>query len=94
MSAGGYLLAQPEGIAAVKVRVAGRQFELDYGRPRDDLQALLGHLVFDPNYPNVGFRGKIDTTALPNGEHELEFIGITSWGREEVFFRGTLNVAN
>ena len=86
--------AQPEGIARVEARVGGLVFPIPYGFDRADVQETLGALVFDPNYPAVGFRGLIDTRRLANGEYELSIVGVTAWGREEVFRRDTLRVAN
>jgi hypothetical protein len=90
----GYLLAQPEGIEKALVRIDGRDIGAGYGSKRSDVKRVLGHLVIDPNYPRVGFSGEIDTRLFANGRYEVEFIGITRWGREEVFKRLALEVAN
>lgn len=90
----GWVLAQPEGIERVLVRIDGREVAVKYGHPRPDVKRVLGHLINDPQYPLVGFRGKIDTRQLSNGVHEVAFVGVTHWGREEVFRRLSLEVAN
>ncbi len=76
------------------MRIAGLEFPAQYGHKRQDVQDLLGALIYDPQYPAVGFRGKIDTRRLDNGEYAMEFVGITRWGREEVFYRRPLTVRN
>lgn len=90
----GYLLAQPEGIEAIRVRVGDQVFKGHYGTQRPDVQRALGRKVIDPNYPLVGFRGRVNTRKLDNGRHEMEFIGVSRYGRERVFRRHTLVVEN
>jgi Dolichyl-phosphate-mannose-protein mannosyltransferase len=90
----GYLLAQPEGIAAVKVRIDGLEIAGRYGVSRRDVQRVLGAMISDPQYPMVGFEGEIETTAFSNGTYDVEFIGVTQWGREQVFKTLSLQIAN
>ena len=90
----GYLLAQPEGVASFKVRVAGREFPGNYGLSRKDVKRVLGDKVIDPQYPLSGFEGEFDTQELSNGTYEMEFIGVTHTGREGVFRRYSITVAN
>ncbi len=90
----GWALAQPEGIARVSVRVDGRELATTYGRRRGDVKRVLGRLVADPSYPNVGFEGEIDTRTFANGTYELAFVGVTHWGREQVLRRLSLVVDN
>ena len=90
----GWLLAQPEGIARVVVRIGEREIEADYGVRRGDTQRVLSSLIRDPQYPRVGFEGEIDTRQFADGRYDVDFVGITHWGREQVFKRLQLEVAN
>ncbi len=61
------------GVTSVTVKLDGAPITLGsffYGRPRYDVCAVHGDLK-DPNCPNVGFNGFLDTANLANGPHTL-----------------------
>ena len=90
----GFALAQPEGIESVKVRLAGREFIAGYGREHVLADRFLSPLVSDPHFPMVGYRGIVDTNSLPDGTHEMEYIAVSKWGREQVFGRQMITIDN
>lgn len=61
------------GVTSITVQLDGAPITLGsfaYGRPRPDVCAVHADLK-DPNCPNVGFRGFLDTANLVNGPHTL-----------------------
>ncbi|MEM6775054.1 MAG: glycosyltransferase family 39 protein [Pseudomonadota bacterium] len=90
----GYVLAQPEGIAAFRFRIDGREYEGLSGIEHPRVDAILRDNIRDPGYPNILYYATFDTRTLPNGRYDMEFIGVSNWGREEVFARRKLIIEN
>jgi hypothetical protein len=90
----GYLLAQPEGIAEFRFRIDGQEYAGVYGIEHTRLTPLLTDNVRDPGYPDILYYATFDTRSLPNGRYDMEFIGVSRWGRREVFARRELIIDN
>ncbi|MEL7045691.1 MAG: hypothetical protein AAGL66_11810, partial [Pseudomonadota bacterium] len=90
----GYVLAQPEGIAAFRFRIGGREYEGLSGIEHPRVDAILRENIRDPGYPNILYYATFDTRTLPDGRYDMEFIGVSNWGREEVFARRNLIIEN
>jgi 4-amino-4-deoxy-L-arabinose transferase-like glycosyltransferase len=65
----GWALAPGSGVAALRLRVAGRLLPLQHGMPLPSLAGQLGE-TGDPAFPRVGFRGQLPDD-LPPGRHWL-----------------------
>lgn len=85
------------GVVSMSFKVDGVPVTLSgfvYGTSRGDVCAA--HPIGDPNCPNVGFQGTLDTSQLANGGHTLSATAFDPNGNSATFnrFFQTSNVSN
>ncbi|HMB54290.1 MAG TPA: DNRLRE domain-containing protein [Thermoanaerobaculia bacterium] len=77
------------GVTDLSFEVDGQPATLSgfvYGTPRADVCQVHSDLN-DPNCPNVGFRGTLDTNAYANGTHTLTLRAVDFFGNVKIFNR-------
>ncbi len=84
------------GVASVTFEVDGNSVVLSgyvYGTQRAGVCVAHGDLN-DPNCPNVGWRGTLDTTAFGNGGHTLRVTATDALGNPPKLFNRSFTIQN
>jgi len=81
----GWAYNEDIGIASVELLIDGKIVKtLDYGIARDDVVSVQA-VTTDPNRPNLGFGGELDSSLFDNGRHRLAVRILNKAGSQRLY---------
>jgi len=90
----GWAYNEDIGLASVHLLIDGQSVaDLQYGIARPDVVEIM-QVDSDPNAPNLGYAGELDTRELSDGDHQLAIRLTDSNGVETIFGQRRIFIAN